>query len=175
MLTLIKTNEVKMEERDFKRIVSQKLRMLKNTYNRYQFTDDVEANYIRALLRHKNSKHIFQAIDELGTGTQFPHVYEIHDKVNQIAWRNKEPETKELSPSPGEIKAAHLAAVMSLLWAHYEYGFEVTDIGVVSDVYKRLFPDEPFNAEKLKKELPREKVKNWMETQEQRGNLKRVA
>lgn len=172
MLTLIKIEDKKMNEEDFKRIMNQKLRMLKNTYNRYQFTDDVEANYIRSLLRYKDSKYIWQAIDELGTGTQFPHIEHISDKVNEIARRNREPERKQLPPSSQDIKAAHLAAVMSLMWIHYENGFAITDVGVVSDVYKRLFPEQPFDVEKLKKELPKEKVKSWMEVQEQRAKLR---
>lgn len=93
--------------------------------------------------------------------------------VDLIKAMGGRPETEAFKPipelSPEQRRRSDHAAVLSMLWLHYEKGWSVADIS--GHVLARMFPGDIVKAVEAAKEIyTPEAVRSWMYDQEQAGN-----
>lgn len=161
-----------MSKIEYIKKISQKIDMLCGIFSKYNFGQDAKDLFVESLMQFQNNKHIFAALDELGRGRKFPYIEDIIEKVNEITKRNPPIIEKRLdapSTDPDVIVTEEYRkkALLSIMWMHYSFNNSNPYGTIIQSEFKRIFPDEEFNFNKLIEKFPKDKVIKWMERQPQ--------
>jgi hypothetical protein len=103
-----------------------------------------------------------ETMAELCEGDKFPTLKTIIEMQRAKAMRKAHSAAPMQELTEAERKRADHAAILSMLWLHYEMGWKLEDFA--GSTMGRLFGGDPRNLiEKAKRHYDRETVKCWMD------------
>lgn len=146
-----------MANEDFNRI-KQLLQVVAETFNR-RMGGDTLLFWAQSLEPHAGPR-LWQVLNAALEGNEFPTLKYLREQAGGITKAGTFKETPPLTCD--EKKRADNAAIISMLWLHYEHSWRLTDFG--GHLLGRLFGGDPLaQLEKAKMHYDRETVAKWME------------
>ncbi len=130
-----------------------------------RFSDAALRHWVKTLTPFYGST-LFQVLERSMNEKSMPSLGHVLEALHQAAARERNGKCIELPPplTPGEQKRSDNAAVLSMLWLHYERGWEARDF--TWQIFKRLFERQGADAEMLlnaaKECYDRDTVRRWM-------------
>lgn len=153
------------------RLLSEALTLLCDVHSR-RLTDAARAHWMERLLPLAGSS-LFAAMREACDDRQNFNLRWITERAAQIHRRNTVPPEAPKPLTDIERHASDMAAIKSLLWLHYEHGYDFAD-SPIAGIFARqrgIDPaDVPAVVEAAKASYPRETIARWMEEQKLDGN-----
>lgn len=135
-----------------------------------RLSDTAALVWCKSLAPYAKGQLLWTTMRTLCEATGKPSIAEIKTAMRGRPELNQYQPPKKLTPE--EQKKSDLAAVMSMLWLHYEHGWQAKDFSW--KIFERVFEREGADAETIlagaREAFSRETIAKWMRDQEAAGN-----
>lgn len=152
------------DPKDYEKI-KQSVRLLAANFNRRM--DDETLRFWASRLSDHVGPRLWRALAGALDGETFPTLRWVCDQASESPRANSVRFTPDLTDE--QRRRSDHAAIMSMLWMHYEKGWTLSDFS--AHILGRLFGKDPRQALIAAKEIyDSTTVKRWIEDQQRAGN-----